>query len=115
IAGSALAGHRDRPRRNLAAASALRRFGRPSAHRARRPLPSPRRPQGAPERTVDRGYRCLRAQRRPRDREPGRSAADFWGKTLIRPTVIASEAKQSISPRKESVDCFVASLLAMTE
>src|SRR5258706_6209866 len=29
-------------------------------------------------------------------------------------TVIASEAKQSISPRKERVDCFVASLLAMT-
>jgi hypothetical protein len=28
--------------------------------------------------------------------------------------VIASEAKQSISPRKERVDCFVASLLAMT-
>src|ERR1700686_4054962 len=29
-------------------------------------------------------------------------------------TVIASEAKQSISPRKERMDCFVASLLAMT-
>jgi hypothetical protein len=29
-------------------------------------------------------------------------------------TVIASEAKQSISPRKASMDCFVASLLAMT-
>jgi hypothetical protein len=29
--------------------------------------------------------------------------------------VIASEAKQSILPRKESMDCFVASLLAMTE
>jgi len=29
-------------------------------------------------------------------------------------TVIASEAKQSISPRKERVDCFVALLLAMT-
>jgi hypothetical protein len=29
-------------------------------------------------------------------------------------TVIASEAKQSISPRKETMDCFVASLLAMT-
>jgi hypothetical protein len=28
--------------------------------------------------------------------------------------VIASEAKQSIKPRKERVDCFVASLLAMT-
>jgi hypothetical protein len=29
--------------------------------------------------------------------------------------VIASEAKQSISPHKEAMDCFVASLLAMTE
>jgi hypothetical protein len=29
--------------------------------------------------------------------------------------VIASEAKQSISPHKERMDCFVASLLAMTE
>jgi len=28
--------------------------------------------------------------------------------------VIASEAKQSIVPRKESMDCFVAALLAMT-
>jgi hypothetical protein len=28
--------------------------------------------------------------------------------------VIASEAKQSISPRKEGMDCFVASLLEMT-
>src|SRR5216683_3056577 len=30
-------------------------------------------------------------------------------------TVIASEAKQSISPRKERMDCFVALLLAMTD
>jgi hypothetical protein len=29
-------------------------------------------------------------------------------------TVIASGAKQSISPRKGRMDCFVASLLAMT-
>src|SRR3981081_330773 len=29
-------------------------------------------------------------------------------------TVIASEAKQSIAPRKERMDCFVAALLAMT-
>jgi len=28
--------------------------------------------------------------------------------------VIASEAKQSITPRKERLDCFVAVLLAMT-
>jgi hypothetical protein len=29
-------------------------------------------------------------------------------------TVIASEAKQSIAPPKERMDCFVALLLAMT-
>jgi hypothetical protein len=29
-------------------------------------------------------------------------------------SVIASEAKQSIFPREERMDCFVASLLAMT-
>jgi len=29
--------------------------------------------------------------------------------------VIASEAKQSILPRKERMDCFVAALLAMTD
>jgi hypothetical protein len=29
-------------------------------------------------------------------------------------SVIASEAKQSISPHEERMDCFVASLLAMT-
>jgi hypothetical protein len=29
-------------------------------------------------------------------------------------SVIASEAKQSIVPREERMDCFVASLLAMT-
>jgi hypothetical protein len=29
-------------------------------------------------------------------------------------SVIASEAKQSILPREERMDCFVASLLAMT-
>jgi hypothetical protein len=29
--------------------------------------------------------------------------------------VIASEAKQSLSPRKERMDCFVAALLAMTD
>ena len=40
-------------------------------------------------------------------RDP-RVAAGFPG------TVIASEAKQSILPLNERVDCFVASLLAMT-
>jgi hypothetical protein len=29
--------------------------------------------------------------------------------------VIASEAKQSMPPREERMDCFVASLLALTE
>jgi len=33
---------------------------------------------------------------------------------LIVETVIAGEAKQSISPREERMDCFVASFLAMT-
>jgi hypothetical protein len=31
------------------------------------------------------------------------------------PSVIASEAKQSMPRRKERLDCFVATLLAMTE
>jgi hypothetical protein len=35
-------------------------------------------------------------------------------KSADAPSVIASEAKQSIAPRKESMDCFVAALLAMT-
>ena len=45
----------------------------------------------------------------------------FWSRRahprdakLVAPAVIASEAKQSISPRKERMDCFVAPLLAMT-
>jgi hypothetical protein len=38
----------------------------------------------------------------------------FQFQTAITPTVIASGAKQSISPHQESMDCFVASLLAMT-
>jgi hypothetical protein len=36
-------------------------------------------------------------------------------KQSIARAVIASEAKQSILPRKERMDCFVAALLAMTE
>ena len=80
--GSELAGHRDRTRRNLAAAPALRRSGRPSAHRAGRYVLSGRRHQGDLERPVDREHRRLRAQRRPRDREPGGSAADFWDQAL---------------------------------
>src|SRR5258707_13928829 len=32
----------------------------------------------------------------------------------VNETVIASAAKQSIAPRKERMDCFVAALLAMT-
>src|SRR6266700_4473958 len=35
-------------------------------------------------------------------------------KPSIASAVIASEAKQSIAPRKERMDCFVAALLAMT-
>ena len=55
-----LAGHRDRPRRDLAAASALRRSRRPPAHRAGRYVLSRRRHQGDLERPVDRGDRRLR-------------------------------------------------------
>jgi hypothetical protein len=33
---------------------------------------------------------------------------------VIYPLVIASEAKQTIAPHKERMDCFVAALLAMT-
>ncbi len=41
-----------------------------------------RRHQGDIERPVDRKHRRLRAPRRPRDREPGRGAADFWDQAL---------------------------------
>ena len=41
-----------------------------------------RRHQGDLERAVDRGHRRLRAPRRTRDREPGRSARDFWHQAL---------------------------------
>ena len=49
----------------------------------------------------------LRAARGPRDREPGGSAADFRDQAC-QVAVIASEAKQSIARRQESMDCFVA-------
>src|SRR5450631_816639 len=38
-----------------------------------------------------------------------------WPEALRRGAVIASEAKQSIAQRKERMDCFVATLLAMTK
>jgi 3-keto-5-aminohexanoate cleavage enzyme len=80
-----LAGHRDRSRRNLAAAPALRRFGRPSAHRAGGYLLSGRWRQGDLQRSTDRSDRGLCAQGWPRDREPGGSAKDFWGQALVPP------------------------------
>ena len=83
-AGSALAGHRDRPRRNLAAAPALRRSRRASAQRAGRHVLSGRRRQGDIERPVGREPRRLRPPRRPRDRQPGRGAADFRDQALSR-------------------------------
>ena len=43
----------------------------------------------------------------------GGGTADTIIQSLIR-FVIASEAKQSMVQRKERMDCFVASLLAMT-
>ena len=58
-----------------------------------------RRHQGDLERAVDRGDRRLRAPRGARDREPGRSAADFRDQALA--AVIAGEAKQSIAAHKK--------------
>src|SRR5882757_3946390 len=48
----------------------------------------------------------MRGRRRKKIRRKGRSSPYSF--------VIASEAKQSISQRKERMDCFVATLLAMT-
>jgi hypothetical protein len=46
------------------------------------------------------------------DRKPAMSPQRaFWNKTCARP-VIASEAKQSMVPREERMDCFAS--LAMT-
>jgi len=42
------------------------------------------------------------------------SRSPFCLASLLIRAVIASEAKQSILPRKERLDCFVASLLGMT-
>jgi hypothetical protein len=42
------------------------------------------------------------------------SERDVW-KKIIAKFVIASEAKQSIGPQKGRMDCFVATLLAMTQ
>ena len=44
----------------------------------------------------------------------GCSFADTASRSRCVLRVIASEAKQSMEPRKERMDCFVASLLAMT-
>src|SRR5882757_1179319 len=54
----------------------------------------------------DRFYRGVAEDRNGQDRSSGRDE-DV--------TVIASVAKQSIAPREERMDCFVASLLAMTK
>src|SRR6266478_6213760 len=82
IAGSPLARHRDRSGGDLAAASALRRARRSPAHRARRYVLSARWRQGDIERPVDRDHRRMRPPRRPRDREPRGSTADFWNQAL---------------------------------
>jgi hypothetical protein len=44
----------------------------------------------------------------------GHRAAGSRSRICDQDAVIASEAKQPISPRKERTDCFVAALLAMT-
>ena len=51
-----------------------------------------RRHQGDIERAADRGHRGLRAPRRPRDREPGGSAADFRDQALV----LSLRAKRAI-------------------
>jgi hypothetical protein len=48
----------------------------------------------------------------PESRDSGSGPADHPGMTVSGLHVIASEAKQSISPRKERMDCFAS--LAMT-
>ena len=65
-AGQRVAGHGDWPRQYLAAASARRRIGRPSAYRTGRYLLFARRRQGKLERAVDRSDGPLCAQRRTR-------------------------------------------------
>src|SRR3982074_285954 len=65
---------------------------------------------------------CRRGHLRPLDNNAIACVQfSFWSRRahprdakLVAPAVIASEAKQSISPRKERMDCFVAPLLAMT-
>ncbi len=68
--------------------------------------------------TVSGRWHSTARHTRSRHRPPtGRaSARPMTGsaKQSIAPAVIASEAKQSIAPRKGRMDCFVASLLAMT-
>src|SRR5206468_3190252 len=76
-AGRQLAGDRDRPRGDLAAASALRRTGRPPSQRAGRYVLSGRRRQGDVERAADRELGRVRAPRRARGRQSRRGAADF--------------------------------------
>src|SRR5437763_373821 len=65
-------------RPELAAASALRRTRRPSAHRTGRYVLSARRQQGNLERTIDRDPGKLCAPSRPRNRQPRGGSADLW-------------------------------------
>ena len=85
--------------RNLAAAPALRRSRRASAHRAGGYLLSRQRHQGDLERAADRGNRRLRAARGARDREPGRSAADFRDQALV-PSLRAKRSNPSRGVKK---------------
>ena len=100
----ALAGHRDRPRRNLAAAPALRRSRRPSALGAGGYVLSRRRHEGDLERPTGRSARRLRAPRGPRDRDPGGSAEDFWGEALSRHPSLRAKRSNPGSP-SGSLDC----------
>jgi len=58
-------------------------------------------------------YRCSRRHGEPTARVNARPMTGF-AKQSGDPAVIASEAKQSRSSRRRELDCFVASLLAMT-
>ena len=113
---SALAGHRDRPRRNLAAAPALRRSRRASAHRARGHLLSRRRHQGDLERAADRGNRRP-ARGAPGARSRARRKRGRFSGPGIEHAVIPGHAKREPEAISSISEVWIASslsLLAMT-
>ena len=78
-----------------------------------------RRHQGDLERTIDRRHRHLRAQCRPRDRQPGGSAADFRDQALVLSfrRIRNDEPEQTGEPRENQppisfLQCSIALTLA---